>query len=120
MTKYASTPRRGGNHLALWAGVSSLFATLLGVATISLFNPDYKFQILGVLAISVITGSTVYTRQKLDDAKTERLAETVRVHGGQLNITTEGDKKIFSLELEGDPEALVDAQEVTFVVNSAE
>lgn len=39
-----------------------------------------------------------------------------RVQGGVIKIDELDDKKLFSLELEGDPEALEDKQEVVFKV----
>lgn len=39
-------------------------------------------------------------------------------YGGAINITQSEDKKIFSLELEGDPEELEKQKEITFKINS--
>lgn len=98
------------NHTALWAGVSAFFATLLAIGTIDIFNPDDEIRLLSGFVVGLITAGAVYSKQKLEDAKEGR------VKGGIIRVTEIGDKKVFSLELEGDPNQLEDKAEVIFQV----
>lgn len=98
------------NQLALWAGVSSFFATLLAIGAIDIFDPGDQVQFVGGVVVGLITAGAVYSKQRLED---EKLGRT---QGGIIKISELGDKKVFSLELEGDPETLEDKQEVVFKV----
>jgi hypothetical protein len=100
-----------GNQLALWAGMSAFFATLLAIGTIDIFNPNDQVRLLSGIVVGLLTGGAVFSRQKLDDAKQGR------VQGGVIKVAQIGDKKVFSLELEGNPAELEDKQEVVFRVN---
>lgn len=100
------------NQLALWAGVSSFFATLLAIGAINILNPEDRVRFASGIVVGLITAGTVYSRQRLDDEKQGR------VQGGVIKVTESGDKKLFSLELEGDPEMLEDKQEVLFRVSN--
>lgn len=99
------------NHLALWAGISSFFATLIGLGVIDIFNPTDQIRLFSGIFVGLVTGGAVYSKQRLDDEKKKRVLV------GNINIRIEGDKKIYSLELRGDPEELEDKQEVMFKVN---
>src|SRR3954447_18506856 len=98
-------------QLALWAGVSAFFATLLAIGAINILNPEDRVRFLSGIVVGLITAGTVYSRQRVEDEKKGR------VQGGVIKVTESGDKKLFSLELEGDPEALEDKQEVIFKVS---
>lgn len=98
------------NRMALWAGVSSFFATLLALGAINIFNPDERVRFVGGVVVGLITGGTVYSRQRLDDVK-KGLTPS-----GTIRITESGDKKLFSLELDRAPEDLEDNKEVVFRV----
>jgi hypothetical protein len=100
-----------GNQLALWAGVSSFFATLLAVGVIDIFNPNDQARLISGVVVGLITGGAVYSKQRMTDAKQGR------VQGGVIKVTETGEKKLFTLELDGDPEELEDKQEVIFRVN---
>jgi small neutral amino acid transporter SnatA (MarC family) len=97
------------NSLALWAGISAFFATLLGVGVIDIFNPTDQVRLASGVVVGLITAGAVYSKQRLDDAKKE--------HDGIINVAETEDIKTFSLELKGDPEDLEHKQEVTFKVN---
>ncbi|MFL5660107.1 MAG: hypothetical protein ACJ8BW_02015 [Ktedonobacteraceae bacterium] len=98
------------NKLALWAGISSFFATLLALGAINILNPDERVRFVGGVVVGLITAGTVYSKQRLDDEK------KARVLGGKIIVTDVGDKKIFSLELDEDPEVLEQGNEVIFKV----
>lgn len=60
------------NHVALWAGVSAFFSSLLAIGVIDWLKPDNYIQVAGSLFISLVTGFAIYARQRLADAKDER------------------------------------------------
>jgi hypothetical protein len=99
------------NQLALWAGVSAFFATLLAVGAIDILNPSDQASLLSGVVVGLITAGAVYSKQRLVDAKDER------IHGGVLQITEVGDKKVFTLELSEEPVIFEDKKEVVFQVN---
>lgn len=101
---------RNGNAVALWGGVSSFFATVLALGTIDILNPDDRVQFIGGVVVGLITAGAVYAKQRLDDAKAGR------VQGGKIIMTETGDKTVFSLELDGDPEDLQHQKEIIFKV----
>lgn len=99
------------NQLALWAGISAFFGTLLAIGAINILNPSDGVRFLSGIVVGLITAGAVYSRQRLDDEKMGR------TKGGTIKISEIGDKKVFSLELDGDPEMLEDKQEVLFRVD---
>src|SRR3954453_24228058 len=107
------------NHLSLWAGLSAFFSTLLSIGAINIINPDDQIRFVGGVFVGIITGATIYARQKMDDARNAR-AMALAHQGGVINITHKGEKKVFSLELTGDPEDLQHKQEVLFRVNKSD
>jgi hypothetical protein len=100
-----------GHQVALWAGIAAFFGSLLAIGIFDIFDPDQWQEYFGSLIVACITGGAVYAKQRLDDAKSSR------TKGGKMVITDVGDKKIFSLELDGDPEALEHGNEVIFKVD---
>lgn len=98
------------NQLALWAGLTSFFSTLLAIGTINIFDPSNRIRFVGGLFVGFITSAAVYSRQRMNDEKEGR------VHGGVIRINDVGDKKVFSLELEDDPEIFENKKEVVFRV----
>lgn len=60
-----------GKSVALWAGVSSFFGTLLAIGIFDVFNPGKVYEYLGAVIVAVITGGAVYSKQRLDYAKKE-------------------------------------------------
>jgi hypothetical protein len=98
------------HQVALWAGVAAFFASLLAIGIFDILNPDQWQEYLGSLIVAAITAGGVYAKQRLDDAKEDR------VHGGTILVSETEDKKTFSLELEGDPEDLEHKKEVIFKV----
>jgi hypothetical protein len=98
------------NHLAFWAGTSAFFGSILAIGAIDILNPNDQLRFLGGVFIALFTGFAVYSKQKLDDEKQTRVSE------GVINVITEGDKRIYSLELKGDPSELEHKQVVVFRV----
>jgi hypothetical protein len=63
------------NHqIALWAGVSSFFGSLLAVGIFDVFNPDQVLEYIGALLIAFITSGSVYAKIRYDEAKREEEA----------------------------------------------
>ena len=98
------------HQVALWAGVAAFFGSLLAIGIFDILNPDQWKEYFGALIVAFITGGGVYAKQRLTDAKEDR------VHGGTIVVSETDEKKVFSLELEGDPENLEHKQEVVFKV----
>lgn len=106
------------NRLALWAGLSAFFSTILAIGAINILNPDDRIRLVGGVFVGLVTGATIYSRQQMDDARTRRAKEAAgHVEGGEIKITNRGDKRVYTLELKGDPRNLEDKQEVLFKVN---
>lgn len=103
------------NQLALWAGITAFFSTLLAIGAINIFDPSDRVRFAGGVFVGLITGGAVYSRQRLNDEKQGR------VHGGVIRVSDVGDKKVFRLELEEDPDIFETSKEVVFKVkNTAE
>lgn len=65
-------PGRDESHqVALWAGVSAFFGSLLAIGVFDILNPAQWAEYLGALIVALITGGAVYSKQRLDDAKRE-------------------------------------------------
>jgi hypothetical protein len=60
------------HQVALWAGVAAFFGSLATIGAIEVINPAQLVKFAGSLVVAVITGGTVYAKQRLDDAKRER------------------------------------------------
>ena len=64
------------NHqVALWAGISSFFGTLLAVGIFDVFNPDQLVEYVGAILVAAITGGSVYAKTRYDEVKKERDAQ---------------------------------------------
>lgn len=63
------------HEIALWAGVTSFFGSILAIATIDVLNPDNALQFIGALVVGLITAGGVYSQQRLADAKLRRQVE---------------------------------------------
>jgi hypothetical protein len=100
------------HQVALWAGIASFFTTVLAIGAIDILNPSDRVQFLGGVFVGLITAGAVYSKQRLDDEK-----KGIERHGGTIVVKEVGDKKVFSLELEDDPEILETKNEVTFKVH---
>jgi hypothetical protein len=101
---------RNGNQVALWAGVAAFFGTLLALGIFDVLNPDRWLEYFGAIIVAFITAGGVYAKQRLDDAK------QARVHAGTLVVSEFEDKKMYSLEVDGDVENLESKKEVVFKV----
>lgn len=102
------------HQVALWAGLVAFFGSLLAIGIFDVLNPDQWQEYLGALIVAFITAGGVYAKQRLDDEK------QARVLGGKIVVTDVGDKKVFSLELDEDPEVLEHGNEVVFKVEKGE
>lgn len=61
-----------GHQVALWAGVSAFFGSLLAIGVIDIFNPDALIKLATSVVVAAITAGSVYSKQRLDDAKRQR------------------------------------------------
>lgn len=59
------------HQIALWAGVAAFFGSLLAVGAIDLLTPESRYQFLGSIIVAIITGGSVYSKQRYDDAKSQ-------------------------------------------------
>jgi hypothetical protein len=66
-----------GHQVALWAGISAFFGTVLAVGVIDIFTLSGLAEFATSLLVAVVTAGGVYAKQRLDDAK-----ETKGVAGG--------------------------------------
>lgn len=58
------------NHqIALWAGVSAFFGSLLAIGIFDILNPAKLAEYAGAIIVSLITAGAVYAKQRLDEAK---------------------------------------------------
>jgi hypothetical protein len=61
-----------GHEVALWAGVAAFFGSLLAIGAIDLLNLSGIVEFLTSLLVAAITAGAVYSKQRLDDAKSIR------------------------------------------------
>ena len=59
------------HQVALWAGVSAFFGSVLAIGAIDIFNPNDALKFVGSLIVAFVTAGGVYAKQRLDDAKRE-------------------------------------------------
>ena len=60
----------GDSHeVALWAGVAAFFGSLLAVGIFDVLNLAQWTEYVGALLVAGITAGSVYSKQRLDDAK---------------------------------------------------
>lgn len=57
------------HEVALWAGAVAFFSSLLAVGIFDVFEPDMWVEYIGALIIALVTGGSVYAKQRYDDAK---------------------------------------------------
>jgi uncharacterized membrane protein YjjB (DUF3815 family) len=60
------------HQVALWAGAAAFFGSLLTIGVVDVLNPDKWVEYLGALVVAFVTAGTVYSRERLQDAKRER------------------------------------------------
>ena len=60
-----------GHQVALWAGMSAFFGSLLAVGVLDLFNAGRWVNLTASILVAAITAGGVYAKQRLDDAKRE-------------------------------------------------
>lgn len=101
-----------GHSVAVWSGVASFFATILAIVAIDTLDPSDRVRLLSSVVVGPITAGAVYAKERLNDA-TDKLEGK---YAGNLVIAENEDKKIFSLEIPGDPNELDAHTEVTFKV----
>lgn len=94
--------------VAIWSASVSFFATILAIGAIDILNPSDRLQFVSSVFVGLVTGGAVYARERLHDAKVAQ--------AGEIVVTEQGGKKLFSLELSGDPDELEQQAEVIFKV----
>jgi hypothetical protein len=78
------TTMRRIHQVALWAGISAFFGSLLAIGVFDVFDPDQWLQYLGAVIVAAITAAGVYANERLHDAKYERdAAESTDAQVGQ-------------------------------------
>lgn len=63
------------HDVAVWAGLAAFFGSLLTIGAIDILNPGDRAQFLGALFVAMVTAGTIYSKQRLDDARAERQIE---------------------------------------------
>jgi hypothetical protein len=58
-----------GHDVALWAGVSAFFASLIAVGALDLLNAGKWVNLISAVIVAAITAGGVYSKQRLDEAK---------------------------------------------------
>ncbi len=58
-----------GHEVAVWAGATAFFASLLAIGIFDVFNADQWAEYIGAIIVAIITAGSVYAKQRLDDAK---------------------------------------------------
>ncbi len=58
-----------GHEVALWAGVAAFFGSLLAVGIFDVLDLAQWTEYVGALLVALITAGSVYSKQRLDDAK---------------------------------------------------
>jgi hypothetical protein len=100
-----------GHQVARWSAASSFFATIGAIGAINILDPNDRLRFISAVFVGMVTGGAVYTRERLTESKTEQSK-----YGGDIVVTEDQGKKIFTLELEGNPEELEKHSEVLFKV----
>ena len=65
-----------GHDTAVWAGVSSFFASLLAIGVLDLVTPDKAWHLAGAFLVAAITGGSIYAKQRLEEAKKEEIVKS--------------------------------------------
>jgi cyclopropane fatty-acyl-phospholipid synthase-like methyltransferase len=65
----------GKHDVALWAGAVAFFGSLIAIGIFDILNPDQWQEYFGAIIVAVITGGSVYAKQRYDDAKEAKEAE---------------------------------------------
>ena len=71
-----------GHTVALWAGVAAFFGSLLAIGAIDILKPDSLIKFASSLAVAAITAGSVYSKQRLDEAKAAAKEREIRRHHG--------------------------------------
>ena len=70
---------RKPNGVAIWAGISAFFSSLVGLKVADLiFSNDEVRHIAEAVLVSFVVAASVWAKQRLDDARHERWAEEHR------------------------------------------
>jgi uncharacterized membrane protein YjjB (DUF3815 family) len=69
--KPTESPQRR-HEVALWAGLAAFFGSLLAIGVFDILNPDQWAEYLGAIVVAFITAGTVYSKERLDEAKKQR------------------------------------------------
>jgi hypothetical protein len=60
------------HEIAWWASVAAFFGSLATIGAIDIVNPNNTLKLLGSIIIAIITGGGVYSKQRLDEAKSKK------------------------------------------------
>lgn len=66
----------GKHDVALWASLFAFFSSLLAIGIFDAFNPDQWVEYIGAFLVAAITGGSVYTKERLDEAKKKEKDKT--------------------------------------------
>jgi hypothetical protein len=58
-----------GHQVALWAGISAFFSSLLAIGVFDVFDPDQWVEYLGAIVVAAVTAGSVHSKQRYDEAK---------------------------------------------------
>jgi len=59
------------HDIALWSGVAAFFGSLIAIGIFDVLNPAEWLQYFGAILVAFVTAGSVYSKQRLDDAKRE-------------------------------------------------
>jgi hypothetical protein len=66
------------HEVALWAGVAAFFGSLVAIELIDVIKPGQWIQFVGSLIVAGITAGSVYSKERLSEAKKAEKAEKAR------------------------------------------
>lgn len=59
------------HEVALWAGIYTFFGSLVTIGILDIFNPNDWVKVIGAVILALITGASVYAKQRYEEAKTK-------------------------------------------------
>lgn len=57
------------HQVAFWAGLFAFFSSLLAIGIFDLLEKNHWLDYIGALIVAFITGASIYTKQRLHEAK---------------------------------------------------
>lgn len=71
------------HEVAVWAAGVAFFGSLLAIGVFDVLEPDKWVEYFGALFVAFLTGGSVYTKQRYDDAVRKRK----RTSAGEDEVT---------------------------------